>query len=60
MIDAVLRRQSSNVTNKAGDVMDMTVVKKDDAKVEEEQLPKPPRCVHGGHDSSNTVASRVG
>ena len=48
MSDALLRRQSS--TMKAGGMMDMTVVKNDDAKVVEEQLPKPPRCVHGGHD----------
>lgn len=43
MSDAVLRRQSSNATTKGEETMNMSAVKKDDAKVEEEKLPKPPR-----------------
>lgn len=44
MSDVMLLRQSSNATNKAGEMMDMSAVKKEDKKVEEEKLPKPARC----------------
>ena len=54
MSDAVLRRQSSNATNKAGDAMDMSAVRKDDKK-EEEKLPKPPRCGGRRHRGSSDV-----
>lgn len=63
--DVMMLRQGSNAaTNKAGDVMDMSAVKKDGAnkKAGEEKLPRPPRF--GGprvFDWLGTAArSRVG
>ena len=44
MSDAILRRQSSNTSNRPGGVMDMSLPAEKGVK-EEEKLPKPARYV---------------